>query len=257
MAKSKQLNDTVRKSPSQMSVESLSNDCYELLTSMKSDGDEAKEYSTRKRENKEKAIPLLRALRSKLNRQGKQDGLDGWTKWFTENKEDFGVSIRTVQRWLDPDDKPLKFANINNADGLKIGQENFFYTFKYNAAKTKIVGLILTPVSDTTKPLTKEEIKFARKLGTVTTHKMREDGKRTFCGKTKGLTLGMTSPTSPNPTCRNCQAGEQRHLASVTEMKQNADAVGYTYDEKTGVASPKITVVLSDCPVNSSEQGEN
>jgi hypothetical protein len=146
MAKAKQQpSDTVVKSktPSQMTVEKLQNNCYELLIAMKSDGDEAKEYSTRKRENKEKLIPLLRALKTKLSRQGKKDGVDGWTAWFNENKEDFGISLRTADRWIDPPTEKKKYANIDNADGLTINGKKFDYKFKFR--HSRIIGLILTP----------------------------------------------------------------------------------------------------------------
>jgi hypothetical protein len=53
---------------------------------------------------------------------------------------------------------------------------------------------------------------------------------------------------SDTPTCRNCQNGEQRHNDNVAAMKEGAEAVGYEYDEKTGIAKPKqqVTVVISE-----------
>jgi hypothetical protein len=127
-----------------LAIESLKNDCYDLLVRMKEDGDEAKVYSSRKRETKEKALPFLRALKTKLNRQGKKDGVDGWTAWFEENKEDLGVSLRTVDRWLDPKpEEKHKFANLDPVDGVKINSKRFLINYKFRHGR--IIGITLTP----------------------------------------------------------------------------------------------------------------
>lgn len=142
MAKTK-LNDNVPKLPTQMSVETLERHCYDLLVGMKEDGDQVKRFGASKRETKEKALPFLRAYRTKLNRQGKKDGGDGWQRWFEKNKSVLGVSRKTVERWLDPVTDKKQFANITSADGITINNQKFTFTVKLKSQR--IVGLELTP----------------------------------------------------------------------------------------------------------------
>jgi hypothetical protein len=55
------------------------------------------------------------------------------------------------------------------------------------------------------------------------THKMSNDGKRTWCGKTPGLTLAKDARMSDTPTCRGCQTGEQREQDRINYMKSAAE----------------------------------
>ena len=240
-----------------MTVEKLQNDCYDLLVAMKEDTFTAKQHTTNKRETKEKLLPLLRALKTKLSRQGKKDGVDGWTAWFNENKEDFGISLRTADRWIDPAAEKPKFANLDKYDGVIINGRKF--DFKIKISRDRIVGLDFTPVVvpekstaiENEEPILRpHEISRQKRLDEAqakqTTHKMSPDGKRTFCGKRPGSM--KDAQVSDTPTCRNCQNGEQRHNDNVAAMKEGAEAVGYEYDEKTGIAKPKqqVTVVISE-----------
>ncbi len=160
MAKAKQQpSDTVTKSktPSQMTVEKLQNDCYDLLVAMKEDGFTAKLHTTHKRETKEKLLPLLRALKSKLTRQGKKDGVDGWTAWFEENKADFGVSLRTADRWLDPArQRSSSSPTSTKLTASPINRKKFAFTLKFGR-RGEIVGLALTPVPEKSQAMEKSE----------------------------------------------------------------------------------------------------
>jgi hypothetical protein len=147
MAKAKTTSSHDSKSPSSMSIETLQRHCYDLLVGMKEDSGYIKKYNTQKKETKEKLIPLLKALRTKLSRQGSRDGSTGWQQWFEENREDFGISLSTANRWCgdEPEDKK-KYGNLDKLDGLTINGVKFTYTIKLR--KNKIVGLELTPYVD-------------------------------------------------------------------------------------------------------------
>jgi hypothetical protein len=287
MAKAKQQpSDTVVKSktPSQLSVEQLKNDCYDLLVAMKEDGDSAKLYTTHKRETKEKLIPRLRALKSKLSRQGKKDGVDGWTTWFEENKEDFGISLRTADRWIEPKpEEKHKFANLDPADGVKINGKKFLINYKFR--HSRIIGITLTPfvpekstaIVETqpeppkvklidTRPgkkflgeptLMKHEIARQKRLDEaqkkITTHKM--NGKRTFCGKRPNFTLPAGAVMSDTPTCINCQNGEMKSdEVQRAFLAQDAEGCIVNLDEfyQAKYINKTVPEVLSDCPTEQS-----
>jgi hypothetical protein len=87
------------------------------------------------------------------------------------------------------------------------------------------------------------------------THKMSNDGRRTWCGKTPGDTLAKDARMSDEPTCRGCQSGEQRDLDRINYMKKQpveTDETVYTETCMTcgaqrtkGEDSPIVTIPRS------------
>ena len=83
---------------------------------------QSKQIAAEKKAAKERAIPVLRAYRSRLSRRGNGE----WQAWFEENKKDFGgVSVRSVNRWLGDKDENPKFANLDVADGVRLGGRKY------------------------------------------------------------------------------------------------------------------------------------
>jgi hypothetical protein len=79
---------------------------------------------------------------------------------------------------------------------------------------------VVTPV----EPSKKKEKRYSQKVhpGFMTmpgkphrTHKMSNDGKRTWCGKTPGLTLATDARMVDEPTCKGCRLGEYTDKARV------------------------------------------
>lgn len=219
-----------------MTVEKLQNDCYDLLVAMKEDTFTAKQHTTNKRETKEKLLPLLRALKSKLSRQGKKDGVDGWTAWFEENKADFGISLKTADRWINPPTEKFKFADIAKIDGLTVNKKKFAFTLKFGR-RGEIFGLALTPVPEKSQAMEKSE----------------DPGK----SKSKWLPSLKTMR-------KKSEEEKKKRIERAAEVRALQVAAGKVTEEKREEilhamleAVQDVPETLPDCPVISSEVEPN
>jgi len=95
-----------------LTIEQLEHAAKQVLLSYGEANLQSKKTAAEKKQQREKAIPVLRLLRARHGHRG--DGQ--WQAWFDDNKKDFGgITIRTVNRWLQPKQDKPKTVNLDTA----------------------------------------------------------------------------------------------------------------------------------------------
>jgi hypothetical protein len=106
---------------------------------------DSKTTASEKRELKEKMTPWLRALRTQLNAKGRKG--EGWQRWCEGHKAAIGgISRKTADRWLDGPQEEKKYANLDNADGLKLNGKK--YSYKLVVENDRITRIDVTPIEE-------------------------------------------------------------------------------------------------------------
>jgi hypothetical protein len=125
-----------------LTVEQLEHTAKQALLSYGEANQQSKKTAAERKQQREKAIPVLRLLRAKYGHHG--DGR--WQAWFDDNKKDFGgITIRTVNRWLQPKQHQPKTVNLDTAEVIVYNSTKFPVKSVFSGKGDGIIHITIEP----------------------------------------------------------------------------------------------------------------
>ena len=179
-----------------------------------------RDYNDRRKEATERLRRVLTTIWTALENGESVNGYDSKERWA---KLFFNPTARHPERWIQKiiANKP-KAKSVRPVTNLKAGMKVSIGGKEFTLTDAMIGTLAAMVPKKEEQPAPTEKRDFAKerrakKRAVIEhaaqkngkTHQMQPNDRRTWCGKTPGLTLKKDAPMSDEPTCQACQNGKE------------------------------------------------